>query len=82
VGQTPAFRHYPYAAKMADASPDLAVRTKASKTHKMDKKPKEKQAGNIDTKGLTVTRSEDFALWYTEMITKAGIVSYYDVQDM
>lgn len=67
---------------MADSSPNLAVRAKASKVNKSEKKPKEKQGGNVDTKGLTVTRSQDISLWYTEMITKAGIVSYYDVQDM
>ncbi|OCK91926.1 uncharacterized protein K441DRAFT_698166, partial [Cenococcum geophilum 1.58] len=44
-------------------------------------KPKEKRAGNIDTKGLTVTRSRNLATWYTKTITKAGIISYYDVQD-
>ena len=32
--------------------------------------------------GLTVSRSEDLAQWYSELLTKAGIVSYYDVQDM
>jgi prolyl-tRNA synthetase len=79
---------------MADASPDLAVRAKPSKANKppkldkppkvdkMAKKPKEKQGGNVDTKGLAVTRAEDIGLWFTEMITKAGMVSYYDVQDM
>ncbi len=64
---------------MADSSSNLAVRGKPGKT---GKKPKEKQAANVDTKGLTALRSQDIALWYTEMITKAGIVSYYDVQDM
>ena len=70
---------------MAEPSPDLAVHAKGSKANKAEKKSKEKhekQAGNIDTKGLTVTRSQDISLWYIEMITKAGIVSYYDVQDM
>ena len=67
---------------MVDASPNLAVRAQSSTADKTGKKLKEKQAGNIDTKGLTVTRSEDIALWYIEMITKAGMVSYYDVQDM
>ena len=43
---------------------------------------KSKEQGNIDTKSLSVTRAEDLGLWYSEMITKAGIVSYYDVQDM
>ncbi|KAI0910706.1 hypothetical protein F4823DRAFT_589261 [Ustulina deusta] len=62
---------------MADSSSNLAVRGKPGKT---GKKPKEKQAANVDTKGLTALRSQDIALWYTEMITKAGIVSYYDVQ--
>ncbi|KAI1174171.1 hypothetical protein F4777DRAFT_589367 [Nemania sp. FL0916] len=70
---------------MADASADLAVRGKAPKAPKAPKaakKPKETKAANIDTKGLTVSREQDIALWYTEMITKAGIVSYYDVQDI
>jgi hypothetical protein len=67
---------------MVDPPPNLAVRAKGSKADKTKKQPKEKQAGNVDTKGLTVTRSQDISLWFTEMITKAGIVSYYDVQDM
>ena len=68
-------------------------RTKAPKPAKEKKPPKEKQppkdksaakdksAPNADTKGLSVTRAEDLGLWYSEVLTKAGIVSYYDVQD-
>lgn len=69
---------------------------KAEKPAKQPKQKKDKQAGgnqkqggkdkqaggNVDTKGLTVTRENDLGLWYSEMITKAGIVSYYDIQDM
>ncbi|KAI9712051.1 MAG: hypothetical protein M1820_001760 [Bogoriella megaspora] len=53
---------------MADASGSLTDRSKSTKNGKMDKKdkkekmgkPKEKkQTGTIDTKGLTVSRSED-----------------------
>jgi prolyl-tRNA synthetase len=42
---------------------------------------KDKAAGNVDTKGISVTRAEDLGMWYSEVLTKAGIVSYYDVQD-
>lgn len=68
-----------------DTSSTPAIRTKASeanKKDKKDKKPNEKKAGATDTKGLTVTRAQDFGLWYTELVTKGGIISYYDVQDM
>jgi len=53
----------------------MADRSKTSKAI-----GKGKHSGNTDTKGLTVTRSEDLGLWWSEMLTKAGIVSYYDVQ--
>ncbi len=76
---------------MVDDAPSTpAIRTKASEGNKKDKKPdkksdkkpNEKKAGTTDTKGLTVTRAQDFGLWYTELVTKGGIISYYDVQDM
>ncbi|XTI83861.1 hypothetical protein V2W45_1364157 [Cenococcum geophilum] len=67
---------------MADSGSNLDSRPESPKLQKTDKnlKPKEKRAGNIDTKGLTVTRSRNLATWYTKTITKAGIISYYDVQ--
>ncbi|KAH8812630.1 prolyl-tRNA synthetase-like protein [Xylogone sp. PMI_703] len=46
---------------------------------KQGQKPEEK--GNIDTKGINVSREEDLSSWYTEVLTKAQLISYYDVQD-
>lgn len=70
------------AAAKKPREPKKPKEAKKPKEDKMAKKPKENKAGNVDTKGLGVTRAEDIGLWYTEMITKAGMVSYYDVQDM
>jgi hypothetical protein len=73
---------------MVNTTADLAERgassknVKSNKAEKKGKQQKQTPTGNTDTKGLTVSRSEDIGLWYSEMLTKAGIVSYYDVQDM
>ncbi|KAI9661689.1 MAG: hypothetical protein M1821_008927 [Bathelium mastoideum] len=57
---------------MDNASNDLPDRGKAAKKGKKDKPEKankqqekktEKQTGNLDTKGLTVTRAEDLGAW-------------------
>lgn len=29
--------------------------------------------------GITVTRDEDFSEWYTQIVTKAELIEYYDV---
>jgi hypothetical protein len=55
---------------------------KQAKAGNTENKGKQTKAGNADTKGISVTRAEDLGLWYSEVLTKAGIVSYYDVQDM
>ena len=68
---------------MSDTSNNLPARAKSSqlanKMRKQDQKPADR--GNLDTKGLTVTREEDLSLWYTEMLIKAQLISNYDVQD-
>lgn len=76
---------------MADATTTLNQKKDQKKDQKKEKaekagkgggkQKKETAAGNVDTKGLTIKRSDDLGLWYSEMLTKAGIVSYYDVQD-
>jgi prolyl-tRNA synthetase len=84
-------------AEPAAAVPDRTKDKKPPKEKKPKEKkpPKEKKAGgadkpaggkdkaapNADTKGISVTREQDLGLWYSEVLTKAGIVSYYDVQD-
>lgn len=32
-----------------------------------------------DTKGVTARKSEDFATWYTQVITRAEMIEYYDI---
>lgn len=65
---------------------NLAFRAKGSKPERQDKKSKGKPAaaadakGNADTKGLTVTRTEDLGRWYAEMLVKGKICSFYDIQ--
>ena len=68
--------------EMADRTKSAKKNEKKAKSEKMSAQRKEKQTGSVDTKGLSVSRSEDLGIWYSEMLTKAGIVSYYDVQDM
>jgi hypothetical protein len=68
--------------KTSDASKKIPTREKMAKQNqkpKGDQKPKGQ--GNVDTKGMTVTREEDLSTWYTEMLTKAELISHYDVQD-
>lgn len=64
-------------------SSSLPARAKSSqladKMRKQDQKPEAK--GNLDTKGLNVTREEDLSSWYTETLVKAQLISHYDVQD-
>jgi hypothetical protein len=65
-----------------DKQPKEKQPAKDKQAGKQKEAGKDKSAPNADTKGLSVTRAEDLGLWYSEVLTKAGIVSYYDVQDM
>ncbi|CAE7689677.1 proRS [Symbiodinium pilosum] len=39
----------------------------------------QKRPRQEDTKGVTATKSADFATWYTQVITRSEMVEYYDV---
>lgn len=43
----------------------------------MDKKAEEKKKVNLE--GIDTKKEEDFSEWYTQMITKADMIEYYDV---
>ncbi|KAA8496140.1 Bifunctional glutamate/proline--tRNA ligase [Porphyridium purpureum] len=77
---------------LSEASAVVAGETGSTK-EKKEKKPKEKKApvavnqgakgsdlqkqGNRD--GMEVKKLQDFALWYTQLMTKAELIEYYDV---
>ncbi|CAI2359731.1 unnamed protein product [Moneuplotes crassus] len=52
------------------------------KQQKKEKKPKkEKKAKDEDLHelGITISREDDFSLWYSQVITKSEMIEYYDV---
>jgi prolyl-tRNA synthetase len=51
------------------------------KKDKKDKKVEEKKAVDEEAHmlGITVTKEDDFATWYTQVITKSEMIEYYDV---
>lgn len=65
------------------SQPDTEKGGKPEKAAKGAKQPKKEKAkkGDEDTHllGVTVTKEEDFASWYTQTITKSEMIEYYDV---
>ncbi len=51
---------------------------KKEKQQKEQQKPKENK-GAKDLLGLGVKKDEDFSEWYTQAITKAELIEYYDI---
>lgn len=71
--------------------PDRSKENNKPKRDKKEKKDKPAQApkakgqqapkpgASIDTKGITVKKSEDLAEWYQQMLSKGQFISYYDI---
>ncbi|KAG1696353.1 hypothetical protein DVH05_015558 [Phytophthora capsici] len=56
--------------------PAAAPKAKAPKAKKEEKKKVVEQKAN---EGMSVTKKDNFADWYTDAITKSGMIDYYDV---
>lgn len=53
--------------------PVVAERSKKEKKEKKPQKPKQEQAKKaapVDTKGITIKKSEDLAEWYQQILSK------------
>ncbi|RWS15020.1 bifunctional glutamate/proline--tRNA ligase-like protein, partial [Dinothrombium tinctorium] len=61
-------------------TPEKELRSKKIESAKLNEKKEEKQGAKKQTRlGLEVKKSENLADWYTEVITKAELIEYYDV---
>src|SRR6195952_2226498 len=66
---------------------DKPKKEKKEKKDKPPQKPKQgggqggakKDAGLVDTKGITVKKINDLPEWYSQMLVKGQFISYYDV---
>jgi prolyl-tRNA synthetase len=79
------------AERAKDSKDSNTKKDKKEKKEKKDKpsqKPKQaqkqkpagaKDAGMIDTKGITVKKGEDLSEWYQQILSKGQFISYYDI---
>lgn len=51
----------------------------ASKNSDASKGSSRRAGKKADTKGVSVLKSEDFAAWYTQVITRAEMIEYHDI---
>ncbi|KAL4100124.1 hypothetical protein PRIC1_007920 [Phytophthora ramorum] len=72
------YKHEPIIVDFAaqEEAPAPAAALKAPKAKKEDKKKVVEQKTN---EGMSVTKKDNFADWYTDAITKSGMIDYYDV---
>ena len=52
---------------------------KGGKKQNQKQREEKKEEDDKNILGLTVGKSENFAKWYTEVITKAEMIEYYDI---
>uniref|UniRef100_K3WC49 proline--tRNA ligase n=1 Tax=Globisporangium ultimum (strain ATCC 200006 / CBS 805.95 / DAOM BR144) TaxID=431595 RepID=K3WC49_GLOUD len=70
------YKHEPIIVDFAAVEKAAPV-AKAAKGAKPAAAPKKHE--NKSNEGVSVTKSENFADWYTEIITKSGMIDYYDI---
>ncbi|KAG6620843.1 proline-tRNA ligase [Phytophthora cinnamomi] len=64
-----------FAAQAEDAAPPAVAKAPKAKKEDAKKKVVEQKANE----GMSVSKKENFADWYTDAITKSGMIDYYDV---
>lgn len=73
------FNHEPVIVDFAAAAQaSAAPAAKAGKVGKAAAAPAKKHEQKAN-EGVSVTKSDNFADWYTEIITKSGMIDYYDI---
>jgi prolyl-tRNA synthetase len=75
-------KHYNHEPVVIDFTADAAAdkkpaADKAPKKAAADKAPKKTE--NKSNEGMSATKSANFADWYTDAITKSGMIDYYDI---
>ncbi|POM80087.1 Proline-tRNA ligase, partial [Phytophthora palmivora] len=70
------YNHEPIVVDFAAQMEETAPVAKALKAKKEEKKKVVEQKTN---EGMSVTKKDNFADWYTDAITKSGMIDYYDV---
>ncbi|GAB9468704.1 Proline-trna ligase [Globisporangium polare] len=75
-------KHYKHEPVIVDFSAAAATEKSAAKP--AAKAPKAAKAAakkteNKTNEGVSATKSDNFADWYTEIITKSGMIDYYDI---
>ncbi|CAI5707671.1 unnamed protein product [Peronospora farinosa] len=68
-----------FAAQMDESAAVAAPVPAAGKAEKAKKEDKKKVVEQKTNEGMSVTKKENFADWYTDAITKSGMIDYYDV---
>jgi prolyl-tRNA synthetase len=66
-----------FAAQVATAGKTEPKKQKEKKPQKVKEEVKKDE--EVHLLGITVTKEEDFAHWYTQAITKSEMIEYYDV---
>ncbi|CAI5735072.1 unnamed protein product [Peronospora destructor] len=68
-----------FAAQMDESAAVTVPAPAAGKAFKVKKEDKKKVVEQKTNEGMSVTKKENFADWYTDAITKSGMIDYYDV---
>ncbi|DBA03030.1 TPA: hypothetical protein N0F65_003218 [Lagenidium giganteum] len=71
------YNHEPIVVDFTATEPAAAPAAKAPKAAKAAA-PAKKQEQKLN-EGMSCTKSENFADWYTDAITKSGMIDYYDI---
>ena len=66
--------------EVGDERLDTGVKVKASpKTSNTNNKAPSKQKTGQTLEGMTISKSADFAGWYSELVVKSEMIEYYDI---
>ncbi|KAG7390299.1 hypothetical protein PHYBOEH_007053 [Phytophthora boehmeriae] len=74
-------KHYNHEPLVLDFDEDVKTEAAkpAAKAPKAPKKEVKKVTEQKTNEGMSVTKKDNFADWYTDAITKSGMIDYYDV---
>ncbi|ETP28938.1 proline-tRNA ligase [Phytophthora nicotianae P10297] len=73
------YNHEPIVVDFAAQTEEPSAATEKTKAPKAKKEEKKKPVEQKANEGMSVTKKENFADWYTDAITKSGMIDYYDV---
>ncbi|OWZ10856.1 Proline-tRNA ligase [Phytophthora megakarya] len=72
-------QHYGHEPIVVDFAAQMETPAPVAKAPKAKKEEKKKVVEQKTNEGMSVSKKDNFADWYTDAITKSGMIDYYDV---